>query len=80
MRGGWSIVVCLLLFGSVQVNAQDEHSHVAGDLGRVGKAHFPVTCAPELQGDFDRAVAVLHSFFYEESEHQFAAIASRDPH
>ncbi len=81
MRTGWQIVVCLLLLGSpATAGAQDEHAHGAGDLGRVGKAHFQVKCAPELQREFDRAVAVLHSFFYEESERQFAAIASRDPH
>ncbi|MFI5371309.1 MAG: hypothetical protein ACHQ52_07090, partial [Candidatus Eisenbacteria bacterium] len=38
-----------------------------------------MSCAPEHQAEFDRAVAVLHSFFYEESERQFASIASRDP-
>ena len=59
--------------------AQDEHQHEAGDLGRVGYAHFVVTCSPELQGEFDGAVAILHSFFYEESEHRFQSIAARDP-
>ena len=81
MRTWWLIVVALALIGSPRrSHAQDEHSHPAGDLGRVGKTHFPVSCTPELQPDFDRAVAVLHSFFYEESERQFAAIAARDPH
>jgi hypothetical protein len=80
MRAGWPFVVSLVLLGTpATARAQGEHSHAAGDLGRVGRAHFPVTCAPELQGDFDRAVAVLHSFFYEESERQFVSIASRDP-
>ena len=79
MRAWWPIIVILVLLGSAPARAQDEHSHEAGDLGRVGKVHFPVTCAPELQGEFDRAVAILHSFFYEESERQFASIASRDP-
>src|SRR6266851_9884305 len=68
MRSPWPILVSLILLGSTLARAQDEHSHEAGDLGRVGSAHFPVTCAPELQADFDRAVAILHSFFYEESE------------
>lgn len=61
-------------------SAQEEHAHEAGDLGQVGRVHFPVSCAPGLQGDFDRAVAILHSFFYEESERQFRSIAARDPH
>src|SRR5438093_229033 len=80
MRALWPMVVSLVLLGSPPpACAQDEHAHPAGDLGRVGTVHFPVTCAPGLQEDFDRAVAVLHSFFYEESGRQFASIASRDP-
>ena len=80
MRTGGPILVCLVLaIAPAPARGQDEHAHEAGDLGRVGRAHFPVTCSPALQGDFDRAVAVLHSFFYEESERQFAAIAARDP-
>jgi hypothetical protein len=81
MRVSWLIVVSLLLLGSpAPARAQGDHAHEAGDLGRVGSTHFPVTCAPELQEEFDRAVAVLHSFFYEESERQFASIASVDHH
>ena len=81
MRASWPFIAGLVLLASpMSAHAQDEHSHEAGDLGRMGRAHFPVTCAPGLQGEFDRAVAILHSFFYEESERQFASIASRDPH
>jgi hypothetical protein len=80
MRALWWTIVSVVLVSATPARAQDEHPHQAGDLGRVGKVHFPVTCPPELQGDFDRAVALLHSFFYEESERQFAAIAARDPH
>ena len=80
MRIWWLIVVSLLLLGApMRAIAQDEHAHQAGDLGRVGSARFPVTCAPGLEPEFDRAVALLHSFFYEESERRFAAIAERDP-
>jgi len=80
MRAVWLISVILILLGAGAAGAQSEHSHEGGDLGRVGTAHFPVTCERGLQGEFDRAVAVLHSFFYEESERQFAVIAARDPH
>ena len=70
----------LALLGTVSpASAQSDHQHEAGDLGRVGQAHFPVSCSPALQGDFDRAVAILHSFFYEESERRFRSIAARDP-
>jgi hypothetical protein len=80
MRSAWPIIASVLVLASpLPAAAQGEHSHEGGDLGRVGQAHFAVTCAPGLQEEFDRAVALLHSFFYEESERRFAAIATRDP-
>ena len=81
MRVLWLMTGCLVLVASpAPVHAQDAHSHAASAPDRVGTVHFPVTCAPEFQPEFDHAVALLHSFFYEESERQFASIASRDPH
>src|SRR5213080_1206399 len=50
-----------------------------GDLRGVGKVTFPITCAPDVQSDFARAVALLHSFFYEEARRVFTSVAERDP-
>src|SRR5213082_2800037 len=50
-----------------------------GDLRGVGKVEFPISCAPHLQSDFSRGVALLHSFFYEEARHVFTSVAERDP-
>src|SRR5215831_17298952 len=50
-----------------------------GDLRGVGKVTFPITCAPDVQSDFARGVALLHSFFYEEARRVFASLAERDP-
>jgi len=79
MRRSWLVLSFLMVLGPAAARAQSEHPHVMVDLGRVGKTHFPVSCAPERQEDFDRAVALLHSFFYEESERRFAIIASQNP-
>ena len=40
---------------------------------------FPTSCAPEIQASFDRAVALLHSFWYEAAEAAFLEIAEKDP-
>lgn len=53
--------------------AQGKAGH---DLGAV---HFPVSCSPAVQADFDRAAALLHHMMYEESRRAFQAIAERDP-
>jgi tetratricopeptide (TPR) repeat protein len=50
-----------------------------GDLRAAGRVSFPVSCAPAVQSDFNRGVALLHSFFYEEARRVFTAIAERDP-
>ena len=50
-----------------------------GDLRGVGKVTFPITCSPDVQSDFARGVALLHSFFYEEARRVFTSVAERDP-
>src|SRR5262245_65110298 len=50
-----------------------------GDLGQVGDVHFATSCDPALQKEFDKGLALLHSFFYDEARRVFAAIAEKDP-
>jgi tetratricopeptide (TPR) repeat protein len=50
-----------------------------GDLRAAGKVEFPISCAPTVQSDFSRGVALLHSFFYEEARRVFTSVAERDP-
>ena len=50
-----------------------------GDLRAAGKVEFPVSCAPAVQSEFTRGVALLHSFFYEEARRVFTSVAERDP-
>lgn len=54
-------------------------SPAPGDLRSAGAVTFPISCNPGVQAEFNRAVALLHSFFYEESRRIFTAIAERDP-
>jgi hypothetical protein len=59
------------------VQAQEhEHHHEAETLGSVS---FPISCAAGAQDAFNRAVALLHSFAYEDAERAFTEIATRDP-
>ncbi|HZI89004.1 MAG TPA: hypothetical protein VFD83_00970 [Candidatus Polarisedimenticolia bacterium] len=57
----------------------EEHEHVAANPEKLGTVHFPITGTAEQQMAFDRAVAFLHSFEYEEAETAFRTIADRDP-
>jgi tetratricopeptide (TPR) repeat protein len=47
--------------------------------GRLGKVSFPTSCDPKVQPAFERAVAMLHSFWYSAGEKAFADILVQDP-
>ncbi len=44
----------------------------------VGSVHFAVSCTPAAQKVFDRGVALLHSFWYDEAGRAFAEVARMD--
>ncbi len=46
---------------------------------KLGTVSFPTSCSPSLQASFNRGVALLHDFWYEEAEKQFEQIAASDP-
>ena len=74
--------LALLLAGlGSTARAQDhaEHRHGEVNLDRVGSVAFPVSCRADQQKNFEQAVAVLHSFWYEESERLFREIQQADP-
>jgi tetratricopeptide (TPR) repeat protein len=46
---------------------------------RLGTVSFAVSCAPAVRAPFNRGVALLHDFWYEEAQSQFEQIANTDP-
>src|SRR5918995_3269495 len=57
---------------------QEKHAH-AGPTERLGAVHFPTSCAPAVQKEFDRGVALLHSFWFSAAIKSFEAVLARDP-
>jgi len=53
-----------------------QHGH--GSEG-VGTAHMETSCAPAVQPRFDRALALLHNFWYARALTQFQEIQKADP-
>ena len=63
-------VATAAMFGSVKAEqAADDH---------LGTVHFPISCNG-VQAKFDRAVALLHNFFYPETVKAFQAVIREDP-
>jgi tetratricopeptide (TPR) repeat protein len=72
--------LALLLFCASPLLAYDDgHHHEHLTEQQLGTVHFPVSCAPAVQKPFERGVALLHSFWYEEAEKEFTEIAKDDP-
>ena len=45
---------------------------------KLGDVHFAISCI-EVQPEFDRAVALLHNFFFPETVKAFRAVIAKDP-
>ncbi|MCU1292653.1 MAG: repeat protein [Bryobacterales bacterium] len=70
-------ILLALLFIVPYSSAQETHIHSAPE--KLGKVSFPISCAPAVQGQFDRGVALLHSFAYAAAEDAFQGVAKSDP-
>ena len=45
----------------------------------LGRAHMETSCAPTVSVDFDRALALLHNFWYARAFERFTRVAKNDP-
>jgi len=77
------VVVAFLLMVPLRARAQEEHGHdhqhAHAATEAFGKVHFPISCGPGVDVAFDRAMALLHSFAYDEAAKAFADVAAKDP-
>src|SRR5271154_5092392 len=55
---------------------QETHRHDVPE--KLGKVSFPISCAAGVQEQFDRGVALLHSFAYGAAENTFRGVAEAD--
>jgi hypothetical protein len=60
-------------------NAAAQHMHGHDPSEELGRVSFRVSCSPAAQKQFNRAVAWLHSFEYEEAEKAFTEVTITDP-
>jgi len=70
-------LLTLLLFFSPFATAQEQHSH--HPPAKLGTVSFSISCAPAVQQQFNRGVALLHSFAYTAANDAFQNVATLDP-
>src|ERR1700674_1502155 len=76
MKHTAALLLLTSLFTLTAVADEKEHHHEDLTTAQLGTVTFPVSCAPKVQKPFERGVALLHSFWYEEAEKEFQQIAT----
>lgn len=71
--------VCVLCVVPTLAQEDEMHAHHHDATEQLGTVSFPISCSPDSQKAFERGVALLHSFGYEEAEEQFTELAKKDP-
>jgi len=81
-------ILAIILFLGVPAFTQDSaHKHggsngpgeTVATANRFGKVQFKTSCDPAVSSDFNGAVALLHSFEYDEARAAFVAVQRKDP-
>src|SRR3954451_23246776 len=68
--------VCWLSTLPCWLGAQQKQHHRPPE--KLGTVSFPISCSPAVQGQFNRGVALLHSFAYKPAEVAFRGMAEHD--
>lgn len=70
---------CMAVLCAFMARAQEvhQHKHEMGD--KLGQVNFLVSCNAKAQEQFNHAVALLHSFWYDEAERGFSEVTRTDP-
>ena len=68
------------MFLTVLLWIAPSNGHEASGKGeQLGQVHFPTSCNAAAQAQFDRAVALLHSFWFAPAIKTFDAVTELDP-
>lgn len=67
------VLLCTVLF------ADEGHQHEMPPAGDFGAVRFATSCSAAAQPKFQRSVAILHSFGYEQARAAFEQVAKTDP-
>jgi hypothetical protein len=76
----WTLVMALGFFTSGARAQHSEHGALRGEAPQqLGEVNFPVSCSAAAQKDFNRAMALFHSFGFEPAKESFAKVLEQDP-
>src|SRR5688572_8664966 len=71
------LAAALALPSALHAQQHEEHA-AAAPAEKLGTVNFENSCAPETRADFNRAVALLHSFEFRPAIEGFDAVLAKD--
>jgi tetratricopeptide (TPR) repeat protein len=76
---GAAAAIAALTALSSGASAHSDDAKADATRAELGRVLFETSCTPEAQRQFERALAMLHSFFFPETIKAFSAIPQTDP-
>lgn len=79
------LALSILCWQSIAVAQTQVHHHHGSEgippevIEKLGTVQMPISCAASTSTTFERGVAMLHSFWYEEARKEFTSVATTDP-
>src|SRR3981189_1823833 len=70
------LLAAFFLQASRTLAAQEHHHELSAE--EIGSVHFPTSCLKTVAPGFNRAVALLHSFQYEQARQAFNEVSAMD--
>jgi hypothetical protein len=72
-------IVLMCAAGAFAQDAHDQHGAMSAAAIGSASVKFETSCAAAVKDDFNKGVALLHSFWFPESIKEFESILARDP-
>jgi tetratricopeptide (TPR) repeat protein len=80
IRALFALLFCIIWIALAERQSSaaiQEHEHPVPE--KLGSVKFPTSCSANVQKEFERAVALLHSFAYSAAEKAFRDLTAKDP-
>ena len=78
MRTPILLFLTLTALGPVALGQHEEHGNAySGPEEGLGRVHMDTSCSPAVAAEFNRALALLHNFWYVRALERFTQVAKK---
>ena len=75
----WMVVILLCLGSPLAWGHGEDDAPQGAPPERLGEVNFPVSCNAMAQSEFNRAMALFHSFWFEPAKQSFGKVREHNP-